>query len=500
MGQEIEFKLAIVSERADDLWRVLESRHSGLKPASRLLFSAYYDTPDGRLRKDGAALRLRREGNRWIQAVKRAGQASGGLHRRSEHETEVAAQLPSFPAMAEAGLGDLVAVPDVRDNLQVVFSTEFTRTSALVRTGHTRIEVALDQGFIAADGRQETFCEIELELKAGAPDDLFALAMAIASALPVRLENRSKAQRGYALAAGSKPAPVKAAASPLRPEMSVPEALAAVALDALAHLQANERGLLDGRNAEYLHQARVALRRLRSALRAFAPGVPQEPFTPLREELRLLAGTLGEARDADVFVAEVLARVGGGPHAGLTALRNSALAARRNANRAARMAVRAPAYTQLILRLTQALARIQTTATGETATLDAFAREALQRAHRKVRKRGRKLRALDFEALHRLRIACKRLRYATEFFAPLAPGESGDTLEALSAVQDILGRINDDATAWQLLDALAVEQASPDFQQAAGYVRGWTARDAGACLTALPDAWKRLKKLDNWWE
>jgi len=108
MGQEIEIKLAIEARRASRAWQAL-SRFPHEKPSTRRLFCAYYDTPDRLLKRNGVALRLRRDGQRWIQSVKSAGNAAGGLHRRAEHETGVATQLRSFPAMAQAGFGEEAA-------------------------------------------------------------------------------------------------------------------------------------------------------------------------------------------------------------------------------------------------------------------------------------------------------------------------------------------------------------------------------------------------------
>jgi triphosphatase len=204
MHQEIEIKLAVEPDHAERVWLAL-ARFAHGKSASRELFSAYYDTPDCWLKSNGVVLRLRRDGQRWVQAIKNAGNASGGLHRRAEHETEVAVQLPSFPAMAQAGFGELIANRHTRDALGVAFTTTFSRSSTLIELqGGNIVEVSLDRGSIAAGERREPICEIELELKAGNAAALFELALELARELPVRLDNRSKAQRGYALAAGTK--------------------------------------------------------------------------------------------------------------------------------------------------------------------------------------------------------------------------------------------------------------------------------------------------------
>jgi triphosphatase len=505
MAHEIEIKLAVEPEHARRLWGVL-ARHPHHKPASRRLFSAYYDTPDRHLQSGGVALRLRREGKRWIQTVKSAGVAAGGLHQRAEHETEVPAQLPSFPAMIEAGFGKLVADRQTREALQVAFTTDFRRSSTLIRPrAGTIIEVSLDRGAIAAGERRDPICEIELELKAGETDALFDLALEIARGLPVRLDNRSKAQRGYALAARTQPAPVKASTPPLSADMTVDAAFVAIAFHCLAHLQDNEIGLLVGRNPEYLHQARVASRRLRTAFRVFDAAIPRSHFARSLDELKSLARLLGDARDLDVFALETLPHAGSGQHGGVTALRRRVRKARQLASRAVRTAVAAPEYTALLLRLTQALSAGQWR--GETARpvaakrpLLKFAAKIVSRRYTHVRKRGRPVSQLGYGDLHRLRIQVKRLRYAIEFFLPLFEDKAAGTLRALSDLQELLGKLNDDITAWQLLDTLAAEESTTDYQQAVGFLRGWCARDAEHCCEQLEAVWERCDELPPWWE
>ncbi len=505
MAQEIEIKLSIAPEHTRRLWSVL-ARHHHRKPAVRRLLSAYYDTPDRRLQSAGVVLRLRREGNRWIQNVKSAGIAAGGLHRRAEHETEVAVQLPSFPAMIEAGFGKLVADKQTREALRVAFTTEFRRSSTLIRPrAGTIIEVSLDRGAIAAGERRDPICEVELELKAGEIDALFDLALEIARGLPARLDNRSKAQRGYTLAARIEPSPVKASMPPLSTDMTVDDAFVAVAFDCLAHLQDNEIGLLAGRNPEYLHQARVALRRLRSAFRVFDSAIPRSHFARTLDELKSVARLLGDARDLDVFAVETLPHAGSGQDGGVAALRQRTENARERVAGAARAVVASTEYTALLLRLTQTLCAGQWR--GETARpvaanmmLLKFATKLVSQRYARVKRRGRHISQLGLADLHRLRIQVKRLRYAIEFFLPLFEDKAAGTLRSLVALQQLLGQLNDDATAWTLLDTLAAEDSSMGYQQAVGYLRGWCTRDAEQCCTQLEGAWKRFDELDPWWE
>ena len=504
MAEEIEIKLSVEPGLARRVWDLLAA-HPHRKPATRPLFSAYYDTPDCRLQRGGVVLRLRREGKRWIQTVKSAGFAAGGLHRRAEHEADVAAQLPSFAAMTEAGCGELVAEKQTREALQVAFTTEFRRTSTLIRPrAGTIIEVSLDRGAIAAGERRGPICEVELELKAGDTDALFELALELALGLPARLDNRSKARRGYALAAGIEPAPVRASTPPLSADMSIDDAFIAVVFHCLAHLQDNEIGLLAGRNPEYLHQARVALRRLRSAFRVFDTAIPRSQFAPVLEALKALARLLGDARDLDVFAFETLPRAGSAQQVGVAALHRRAQNARRRSARAVRAAIAAPEYTAMLLRLTQALVA-GSWRSGAPRPPDAnmkllkFATKIVSHRYARVKKRGHHIPQTCLADLHRLRIQIKRLRYAIEFFLPLFEDRAQSTLRALADLQELLGRLNDDATAWRLLGALATEESSPDYQQGVGFLRGWCARDGEECRKQLEAAWKRFDELQPRW-
>lgn len=122
-----------------------------------------------------------------------------------------------------------------------------------------------------------------------------------------------------------------------------------------------------------------------------------------------------------------------------------------------------------------------------------FAARVLARQEARVKKRGRKIARLGPQQLHRLRIQVKRLRYATEFFLPLAEvRKSGNQLQAETTLQSLLGRLNDDAMAWALLDRLARADTSAHYQQAVGYLRGWCAHDALECRGRLEPAWKKF--------
>jgi inorganic triphosphatase YgiF len=502
--REIELKLSVAPAHAARVWKAVAPYAGGkVAPAARKLYSAYYDTPDFAFRRRNAAVRLRRESGHWVQTVKVGGTAAAGLHARRELECPVPAQLLNHPALVQAGLGGILAdVP--RSNIGVVFTTTFRRTRAVIEPAPgERIEIAVDRGEIAAGGQRLPICEIELELKSGTAQALFRLARELAAGMPLRLENESKAERGYRLAAGEADRPVKARAPGLGREMDVDSAFAEVVASCLRQLQANERGLLETEDPEYLHQARVALRRLRCAFGAFSPAVPKAFFQGQLAGLRQLAQTLGQARDLDVFVTQTLAAAGRGDRAGeLSSLERRATAAVHQTRKAARSAIRAPGYTSLMLDLAEALSGTTWTAARDgdqlrcaRQPLTEFCAGVLARRDRRARRRGNGMEGTDPAALHRLRIELKKLRYACEFFAPLYPRKSSrEYLKRLTALQEILGSLNDCAVGSRLLQALTPRRAA-----AAGYLRGYLAAQSEQQLEAFARAWPRFDRARPFW-
>jgi inorganic triphosphatase YgiF len=506
---EIELKLAVPAEAVRRLasHRLLRGRS---RPTRRRLYAIYFDTPALDLWRQGIALRVRREGRRWVQTVKGGAAAQGGLHQRAEMEVEVAGPRPDLSRVRDGDFAGALASPRLRALLAPVFITEFTRSSRVLDLdAEARVEASVDQGVIRSGKRAELLSELELELKGGSPHRLYDLALKLAEDIPLSIEDRSKAGRGYALARGERAAPVKARAAALDRGMPVNDAFKAVMWASLAHLQANERGMLDGRDPEFLHQVRVALRRLRSAAGLFAPPLPDPVIAPVRNDLRWLAANLGPARDWDVFVTETLPPIEAefGAHGGLADFCARCSRLRRAAGARARRAVRSARYRQFMLSTAAWLA-----SEGWLPDLDAeaaaalqspvgeFATAVLERRYNQVRKKGHKLAGLPAAELHRLRIAIKKFRYAADFFAGLyAPGAARQTLERLSRLQDVLGAMNDAATVAALVAAGFDGARGRRVLEAKGILLGWSRGRAATLKRELRSAWKEFRSAEKFW-
>jgi len=440
--------------------------------------ATYFDTPGHDLARAGLSLRIRRNGDRRVQTVK-AGGAAAGIFIRPEWEREVADDQPvidhttPIPSLLGEGAGTVAPL----------FTVENERR--LWNDG--RIEVALDRGRVVAGDRETAFCEVELERKGGDPSALFALARRIDALTPVHLGVLSKAERGYRLLG---PAVSRSKAEPVALDraMTAAAGFRAIAYACLRHFRLNAPLVIEHRDPGALHQARVALRRLRSAVAIYKDMLTDGRAGALDGELAWLAGELGQARDIDVLAE----RVGGG------SMQARLQDARKDAYDAATAALQSDRARILLLDVVEWVAIGQWSQTDENRDIREmpvreFADGALRRFRRKVKKGGRDLEKLDDEARHKVRKAAKKLRYATEFFAGLydrkrEKGRHKRFVKALGTLQDRLGVLNDHAAAPALLAGLGLA-AEPDAAALVG--KGPEPRlleAAGEAYDALVDA------------
>lgn len=452
---EIELKLAVARADVAALLRRL-ARYG--EPATSRVESMYFDTPDRALAAAGCALRLRRVGDRWLQTLK-CGAATTALARRGEWEV-AARVVAGRPHLRRAALARTPAATILgrRARLEAVFGTRFARRLWQIEHDGARLEAALDIGSIAAGRRREPICELELELKAGPAAALPAFALALAGtgarALALTPYGESKSARGYRLAAGARPQPVKAQAKRVTLDLSadtgIDAALRAVCARAIEIVIANAHGARAFDDPEFVHQARVALRRLRSAVRLTRRWVAFPPA--LAAGLRWIARRLGTVRDSDVLVGQTLPAIE--RELGLPArVRARAQRARKRARRELRAALASPRFARLAL---AALAWSAQPARPDAPSMRAVAAPSLARLHARLFDSARRFEALSVERQHRVRIRAKRLRYALDFFAAALPARAvADYTQRLAALQDELGALNDIAVAAARLPALA---------------------------------------------
>jgi inorganic triphosphatase YgiF len=442
---ELELKLEIDADRMDALGG--SDVVAGIMPTTIHQVATYYDTPTQDLRIAGISLRVRADGARHVQTIKAGDGGDAGFFARSEWEIDVSGMALELDV--DSPLRTLVPA-SVLQRLRPAFTVAVTRRQWLIEQDGATIELVADTGSVSAGERSAPVSELELELKAGSASAIFALARRLGDAVPLRLGVLTKGERGYRLIDRAILGAVKAERLELDEDVTVADAFARIVGSCLRHFRLNEALLRAAPDVEALHQTRVALRRLRSAMSIFKPVVADARFAHLAGELKWLAGTLGLARDLDVLIERL------GDDAP-----EQVADARADAYVVARDALDSQRTRELMIDL------IEWTVQGAWRRHPADADQVLQPAvrfagtvlgalRRRIKRRGADLMQLDDEARHQVRITAKKLRYATGFFDSLYTGKRTRRrfkafTRKLEALQDHLGALNDLATAPALL-------------------------------------------------
>lgn len=502
---EIELKLLVEPESSQNLRdHPLLKQYAVSDSYEQKLSAIYFDTPDNLIRSSGAGLRVRRNGDTWVQTFKAGGCVAGGLHQRHEWESKVDGPVPNLSDLKEVvdrktPWGKLLRNQDLEASLQPIFTTNVKRTVWELRLPEgDEVEFVFDQGTLERDKVKETINEIELELKSGDPSNLVEFALELQKDIPLRIGNQSKAERGYALFMTTKPQAVKATKLSLSKKMNIEEAFQAIVQNCLEQIQANEEGVAQFHDVESLHQMRVGLRRLRSALSMFKEviALPEE----LQQELTWLGDELGAARDWDVLAGSTLAVIKSeDDKREVDAIRQAALDKAKQMHDKAAVSISSPRYTKFILMISNWIQRQEwrnTLFTGDThrlrEPLNAFVREMLKNDQKRLIKRGSQLKGATPESRHRVRIAAKKMRYDTEFFQSLLPKkEVTSYVKELSALQDNLGWLNDVAVADNLLKDL--QSGQTELAENAAFIRGYLSARIDMDEKGLHKLWKQLQ-------
>lgn len=479
--------------------------------ATQRLRTAYFDTPDLKLAANGVALRVRQEGDRFVQTLKTVNSASPGdsaaVAVRREWDWIVAGEAVDVGVLADPSVAGLVPAAAL-DSLDCLFITDFRRTTLLLRPDPlTAVELAVDDGGIYAGGVSLPISEVELELKAGKVASLFDLALTLQAAIPMRIGTESKAEAGLRLVTGRAPGPVEAEPLGLSPLTTVAEAYRHILRQALRQFLANESCALAGGDVEGLHRMRVALRRLRTAHRLFAPLIAAPEADRLVEESRALAKRLGPARGWDVLMSGVIAPLLADPKAASvidrTALeRLEALARSAGAGpaREAMAAILAPSCTTTILGLAAWLehGRWMSEADGDrraalSAPVTTLAGGWLSARMAKLGKSAKP--SEDAKGRDKLRRRLRTLRYTADFFRGLYPEAATlPFFAALEPLQAALDADQDAVTSARMLGSLT--GADP---KTVGAAAAWIDRQSDKRRKALPELWKRFRTAPPFW-
>ena len=511
MATEIELKILLDAKGATALRRV--PLLAGKAGQRQTLVARYFDTEDGRLGHNRIALRVRREGRAWVQTVKAGRESIAGLSSVMEVSCPAPQGRLALDAIPDAGLHAAILEAVGDGVLAVRFETRIRRqTFRLASPLGGLVELAIDTGDIIAGEAAAPLIEAELELIEGDPRDIYAIAAALFPQGPLRFSRRSKAARGSALARGEPavhPLPPIVHASPvtLDPAMTVETAARDILRACLDQIAANAAATVASDAAEGPHQLRVGLRRLRTALLLLRPVLGGPAADALDSEARDLATVVGDLRDLDVLIGEIVTPLAGAD-AGFPPLLDALAARRAMVRQAVEARLRDRRTVGFVLDLgafVEARGWLRPADFEQSAALAApvsgLAVAALEKRWHQAAKRARGIATLEEEARHDLRKALKKLRYAVEFTASLWPEKKvAPFLRALKGLQEDFGALQDLAMARALLTAPGAPAADhPAAQRAAGYVLGHRAAEAERVWQHAQADWKALRRVERYW-
>jgi inorganic triphosphatase YgiF len=469
-------------------------------PDERDETSVYFDTADHRLSARGLSLRVRQSNGEREQTVKAEG-SPGAAARRREWTSPVAGDEPDLARLVELG----AELPgDLEGELLPIFSTEIHRTRRRIKLDRALVEADIDLGLVVAGDRSEDVAELELELLEGDEAPLYRLALWLHADLPLRLGTESKALRGRRLSLGSAAGAAEAPDLALDGSLPAAGALRRIIEAGLGQLGSNLSAAGAG-DTEGVHQARVALRRLRAAFVLFGPRLEPHATSRFNDEIRRLGQVFGEARDWDVLAVETLpaAEESALVAAWVPLVREHAEAARRAAHEALEAELARPALTGLVLALgawvQDGAAHPEILGSALDVPIGSIAPALLDRLADKLDARGRHLARCSPEELHAVRKTLKKVRYAADALASLYRRKAVKSyLKGCKALQRALGALNDAAVTVALLERLASDHGA-DLTPALGALARWSEERRREAHQELAGAWRELQDARRFW-
>lgn len=513
---ELELKFAVPSYQQSVLRKNIDT-----KTAQQQRLSAYYfDTPNQDLAKKGIALRIRFEDSQWVQTLKTAGD---GVAKRVELNTvlsltgtpdtlDVSSLVPDVslitaPAVV-AQLTNIMPLDQLAQALTVQYFTDVQRTSRQIKKNNSRIEIAYDIGKVGIGHlnsqkpannpglTQSDIHEIEFELLEGDPSDLIEVAKTWCKKYKLYLSTVTKAQRGSLLLANKQFAqPVKADLAVLQLHKGISQFafLQAVVNNCLVQILPNASAIAEGSpDGNLVHQLRVGIRRLRTALKHFK--FAQDYIDP--NWLMVLKQTfslLGEYRDKEILQIKTqpLLESVGAPHVEWSTVIDIMPID----------AVRANDFQILLLEL---IGFTHLPVPADSPKAKAPVAKKLEKLFTAIAAASDKFASLDTDSQHGVRKDLKSLRYVSEFAAPLfasqTNGKKGKKatklnafLQYLEPAQDVLGEYNDNVVG----HANYLEKAKTDLNAlfAVGWFSGREQASSEQCAVSL----KTVKNAPKFW-
>ncbi len=531
---EQELKLHVPQQSRDKIKAALSNAES------ITLRAMYFDTTDRQLAKAKAAIRLRQEGEDWVQTLKMAGSHSLSRIELNHHRPGPVLDLSLYAGTEAEPLLTKLTKP-----LELRYETDVTRLFKKQRTRKGTVEIAFDTGVVRAGRFELPIHEVEFELVSGSAEAIFDLGLRWLNDYQLILDMRTKAHRGDALANMATKineadettqlmvesqetsrfwAERKAQSYSLFKQLSATQALCRlteecveqISLNAAYLAEVDTAGVMTVAKPEHVHQLRIGMRRLVSNWKLLGKHA-HLPDETLREQLKTFLADFGATRDTDVMLATILPLLS---KAGMPAIEID-----HYQGRSATDIARTPAFQTLLVQL---LAWIATAPTqdpvseeiapeennpsvedmpiaSELATTDELniiplipsapvpslrkiLEKRLSKWNKEIVTHWKHHDKNDIEAYHDVRKKIKRMRYGLNVYEALEPQANlNNYIKRLAKAQEVFGELNDYASALDYFEGLTATHPQ------AWFAVGWLSaqlkrlkRDTDVALKALP--------------
>jgi triphosphatase len=437
----------------------------------------WHDSPDHGLANEGLALAEQRPLWRLERLPCGNGSWSPG-----------AVTPPLAAARDRAALGH--AIPD-----PLVAIAAFEGRSRTISLACERGPVVLTLlgGIVRSVASEQRVSRVRLE---GVAPAVQGLATALAAETHVAVPYATLSAEALAVAAGV-PVPEPDGIPDLLPGLSVAAAFAHVVGHLTAVILHFAPAAMERRDGiEPVHQMRVAVRRLRSAIKVFRGAVHPDLVDDVDRDLKAFAAKLAPTRDWDVFVTETCAAVALAFPEEKRLQRLMTAAERRR--RACHEQLSAFLASAEFRRLGIELACMAHQEEYEPAVaLDEFAARTLNKRLKRLLRSEHDIGSLEPAALHAIRLRAKQLRYAAEIFAPLRAGKPAQRyIRRLGQLQDRLGALNDASVAASLLGELG-NGGGHSF--ATGLVLGFIGARSQRRRDRIGKTWRKFRNATPFW-
>ena len=510
---ELEVKLELDKESVSRLPEKEALRRMSLgHPARKKLQSTYYDTAAHRLRDEAASLRIRWDGRNWVQTLKYGTRVEHGVSNPVEIECVLQAPQLELDRIDDPDIKPWLSSVLSEGPLEPVFETDIDRDIHLLRCDDIgTVELAIDKGAVRNPEGSADINEVELELKSGLPFALLTVSELLFDGERITASTVSKAERGYALSRPPGDAAiggVHAHRPVLDADWPAGKAFKTIGRSAAGQVLDNWILLSHSDDSEVPHQLRIGLRRLRVCLKVFQSYLTSKDLQRLAREARDMGRIVGDLRNTDVLFEDIAqpAIEALGTDKNHRAMLKHLDKNRQRLRRQVRKSLGTKRWTHFKLNcmlFEQALDRAflgAATPPPDESVRTASARE-LERMWHKVQKKGRNFADHSIEQRHELRKTLKSMRYTSEHFLQLYPGEDpGLFFSKLKQLQNVFGYLNDVAIAEELEAAISKDlPRRKDLRHSMGEIVAWHRDRSDKAMQKADRRWNKLMQTEKFW-